>query len=58
MSEGKYLVGFDGERVARFDTEAEALVFAEFDSQLENVTAIVMRADPDGVFTVLAEFVR
>ena len=53
-----WTVGFDDERVARFDDEPKALQFAEFDSQLEDVTAIVMRHDPDGVAHIVAEFVR
>lgn len=41
-----------------FDNEQAALYFAEFDSQLSERTAVVARHDPDGMMTVIAEFVR
>lgn len=53
-----WTVGFDDERVGTFDNERAALDFAHFDSQLEGVTAVVVRHDADGTMTVIAEFVR
>lgn len=51
-------VGFDDERVARFDNEEAAIRFAHIDSQLEDRTAVVTRVDPDGTMTVVYTEVR
>jgi hypothetical protein len=51
-----WTVGFDDERVAAFASEEAAIRFAEIDSQLEGVTAVVTRHDPDGSITILTEF--
>ena len=53
-----WAVGFDNERVATFDNEEAAVEFAHVDSQLEGVTAVVVRHDPDGTATVIAEYIR
>ena len=54
----KWYVGFDDERIASFDDEASAVKFAEFDSQLEDTTAVVTRHEDDGTAVVVATFVR
>jgi hypothetical protein len=56
----KWVVGTDrdDEFTARFDSEPAAIAFAEVDSQLEDRTAVVIRHDPDGTATVVAEFLR
>lgn len=54
-----WTVGFDNDRcMTLFDSEQDAIDFAHIDSQLESVAAVVLRHNPDGTVTVVAEFPR
>lgn len=56
MSE--FWVGFDDERVAKFDDEQDAIEFAHFDSQLENTAAVVTKVHDNGTIEAIALFDR